>query len=134
MSNKPNFSTYKSTVLSAPAFFPLQDSRSLVLEKFRANTYAALGIKNVVNLKKNLDLRVEGFVFQPLEEFQLQDYQSTQLGSVLAGRRYATSLGLVYHTPIGPISMSYNHYDDPAKRNGLIFHLGYLIYNKRSFE
>jgi NTE family protein len=134
MSNKPNFSTYKSTILSAPAFFPLQDSKSLVLEKFRANTYAAIGLKNVLNLKKNLDLRVEGFVFQPLEEFKLEDYQSTNYGSVLAGRRYAASLGFVYHTPIGPISMSYNHYDDPAKRNGLIFHLGYLIYNKRSFE
>ncbi len=134
MSNKPNFSTYKSTVLSAPAFFPLQDSRSLVLEKFRANTYAALGLKNVVNLKKNLDLRVEGYVFQPLEEFELQGYQSTQRGALLAGRRYASTVGLVYHTPIGPVSMSYNHYDDPAKRNGVIFHLGYLIYNKRSFE
>lgn len=134
MSNKPSFSTYKSTILSAPAFFPLQDSRSLVLEKFRANTYAAFGLKNVINLKKNLDLRVEGFVFQPLEEFKQQDYQSTEYGSVLAGRRYAGTLGLVYHTPIGPVSMSYNHYDDPAKRNGVIFHLGYLIYNKRSSE
>lgn len=134
MSNKPSFSTYKSTILSAPAFFPLQDSKSLVLEKFRANTYAAFGLKNVVNLKKNLDLRVEGFVFQPLEEFRLQDYQSTEYGSVLAGRRYAATVGMVYHTPIGPVSMSYNHYDDPAKRNGVIFHLGYLIYNKRSFE
>ncbi|HEY0895472.1 MAG TPA: patatin-like phospholipase family protein [Sphingobacteriaceae bacterium] len=134
MSNKPSFSTYKSTILSAPAFFPLQDSKSLVLEKFRANTYAAFGLKNVVNLKKNLDLRVEGFVFQPLEEFKLQDYQSTEYGSVLAGRRYAATVGMVYHTPIGPVSMSYNHYDDPAKRNGVIFHLGYLIYNKRSFE
>lgn len=133
-SNKPGFTTYKSTILSAPAFFPLQDSKSLYLEKFRANTYGAVGIKNVINLRKNLDLRVEGFIFQPLEEIKLENYQSTNYGELFSARRFASTIGIVHHSPLGPVSLSYNHYDDAAKRNGIMFHLGYLIYNKRSFE
>ena len=134
LSNKPNFSTYKSTLLSAPAFLPLQDSKSLFLENFRANAYAAFGLKNVLNFKKNLDLRLEGYVFQPLEAIKLSNYQIASPDQALSARRFAATIGMVYHTPIGPASISYNHYDDPGKRNGIIFHLGYLIYNKRSFE
>ncbi|HEY1024841.1 MAG TPA: patatin, partial [Sphingobacteriaceae bacterium] len=134
VSNKPRFTTYKSTILSAPAFFPLQDSKSLYLENFRANTYAAIGLKNVINLRKNLDFRLEGYIFQPLEEIKLENYQSTDYGALFSARRLVSSIGLVHHTPLGPVSLSYNYYDDAAKRNGIMFHLGYLIYNKRSFE
>lgn len=134
ISTKPPFSTYKSTVLSAPAFFPLQDSRSLFLEKFRASTYGALGIKNVFNLRKNLDLRLEGYLFQPLEAFKLKNYQSTDYDALLSGLRTASTAGLVYHSPVGPVSLSFNQYDDDKKRYGIMFHIGYLIYNKRAFE
>jgi NTE family protein len=134
ISNKPAFSTYKSTLLSAPAFYPLQDSKSLYLEKFRANTYAALGIKNVVKMGKNLDARAEFYIFQPMEEYELNKLQSISYGDLLAKRYLAATAGLVYHTLVGPISLSLNHYDDDNKRFGVMFHAGFLIYNKRSFE
>lgn len=134
MSNKPLFSTYKSTLLSAPAFNPMQDSKSLYLEKFRANTYGAFGLKNVFRVTKNLDARLEAYIFQPMEEFQLQGLQSVNYGDFFADRHLAATAGLVYHTLAGPVSLSFNHYDDEQKRFGLMFHMGFLIYNKRSFE
>ncbi len=134
MSNKPVFSTYKATLLSAPAFNPLQDSKSLYLESFRANTYGAFGLMNVFNLVKNLDFRAEAYIFQPMEEFQLNKLQSVSYGELFADRHIAATAGLVYHTLAGPVSLSFNHYDDDQKRFGLMFHIGFLIYNKRSFE
>ncbi|MGB4399873.1 MAG: patatin-like phospholipase family protein, partial [Daejeonella sp.] len=134
ISNKPAFSTYKSTLLSAPAFYPLQDSKSLYLEKFRANSYGALGIKNVFNLGKNLDARAEFYIFQPVEEYELNKLQSVSYGDLFAKSYLAATAGLVYHTLVGPISLSLNHYDDDNKRFGVMFHAGFLIYNKRSFE
>lgn len=134
MSNKPVFSTYKATLLSAPAFNPLQDSKSLYLENFRANTYGAFGLMNVFNLVKNLDFRAEAYIFQPMEEFQLNKLQSVSYGELFADRHIAATAGLVYHTLAGPVSLSFNHYDDDQKRFGLMFHIGLLIYNKRSFE
>ena len=134
MSNKPIFSTYKSTLLSAPTFNPLQDSKSLYLEKFRANTYGAFGLKNVFKVAKNLDARLEAYIFQPMEEFQLNSLQSVSYGGLFANRHVAATTGLVYHTLSGPVSLSFNHYDDDQKRFGVMFHIGFLIYNKRSFE
>lgn len=134
ISNKPDFSTFKSTLLSAPAFYPLQDSRSLFLSKYRAGTYGALGIKNVFNIKKNFEFRLEGYLFQPLEEFKLKNYQSTDYGALFEGIRVASTAGFVYHSPVGPVSLSFNQYDDDKKKYGIMFHIGYLIYNKRAFE
>jgi NTE family protein len=134
ISNKPAFSTYKSTLLSAPAFYPLQDSKSLYLENFRANTYGALGVKNVFKVTKNLDARAEFYIFQPMEEFELNKLQSVGYGKLFAKSYLAATAGLVFHTLAGPISISFNHYDDDSKRFGVMFHAGFLIYNKRSFE
>lgn len=134
ISNKPAFSTYKSTLLSAPAFYPLQDSKSLYLEKFRANTYGALGFKNVFKMTKNLNARAEFYIFQPVEEIELNKLQSVGYGKLFAKSYLAATAGLVFHTLAGPISLSFNYYDDDNKRFGVMFHAGFLIYNKRSFE
>ena len=134
ISNKPLFSAYKATLLSAPTFYPLQDSKSLYLETLRANTYGAIGLKNVFRLRKNIDLRLEGYAFIPFEEYELLNLQSTQFGNILDNMHYATTAGFVYQTPVGPVSLSLNHYDDSQKRFGIMLHIGFLMYNKRSFE
>jgi NTE family protein len=134
ISNFPLLSNYYSTLLYSPAFYPLQDSRSLFLEKFRAATYLAGGLKNVFKLRNNLDARIEGFAFLPYKEFQQEELQNVKNQLAFKRWHYAGTAGLVYHTPFGPVSLSYNLYDDPAKRNGVLLHLGYLIYNKRSLE
>ena len=133
-SNQPLFSNYYATLLTAPAFYPLQDSRSLFLDKFRATTYAAGGIKNIYNVKKNLDFRLEGYLFLPHKEFELNNFQDINYAKPITKLRYAGTAGLVYHSPLGPVSLSYNLYNDAVKRNGVLLHIGYLIYNKRSIE
>lgn len=134
LSNQPLFSNYYSTLLAAPAFYPLQDSRSIFLENFRATSYLAGGIKNVYSIRRNLDLRMEGYMFLPYEKFGRVGFQGIEHRKALTTWQYAATAGLVYHTPVGPVSLSYNIYDDPIKRNGVLLHLGYLIYNKRSIE
>lgn len=134
ISNQPLFSNYKSTILSSPAYFPFQDSRSLYLERFRAHSYLALALKNVFSLRRNLDARIEGAIFQPFEPFSKKSLQSTTYKGIFADRSYATSAGLVYHSPLGPVGLFFNHYDDDQKRYGLLFHIGYMLYNKRCLE
>ncbi|MFW0716699.1 patatin-like phospholipase family protein [Pedobacter sp. N23S346] len=134
VSNQPLFNNYYSTLLVSPAFYPLQDSRSLFLDKFRASTYAAGGLKNIYNLKKNLDLRGEAYLFLPHKEFERSGFQDITYAKAVTKIRYAATAGMVYHTPLGPVSLSYNIYNDAIKRNGVLLHIGYLIYNKRSIE
>jgi NTE family protein len=41
---------------------------------------------------------------------------------------------LVYHTPIGPISIGVNFYDKNENSFSFFFHFGYIIYNKKSMD
>lgn len=129
-SNKPIFNTFKNNLLNTAAFYPLQDSKTLFLENLRADNFLAGGLRNVFNIKKNFDLRLEAYLFQPYKA----NSQQNQTGQYFANRRFIGNGALVYHTPIGPIGLNFNYYDDQAKRFGVFFHIGYLIYNKRATE
>lgn len=133
-SKQPLYSSYYATLLSAPAFYPLQDSRSTFLEHFRAHHYVAGGLKNIINLRRRLDLRMEGYVFLPYQEFKKIDLQQAGYEKAFSKWRYAGTARLVYQSPLGPISFSYNLYDEAKRKHGVLLHLGFLIYNKRSLE
>lgn len=133
-SNQKLTKNYFGTLLTAPGFYPLQDTRSLLIQNFRAHQYLAGGIKNIYKLKKNIDLRLEGYLFLPYQAFQKDGFSGVKYGASFNKWHYAGTAGLVYQTPVGPISLSYNLYDESGKRNGVLLHLGYLLYNKRSIE
>lgn len=133
-SNRANFASYKSNLIHTPTFYPLQDSKTMFLENLRADKYLAVGIKNIVTASRNLDFRAEAYIFQPYKEILKSGGQSTSFGDAFSERRYILSGSAVYHSPVGPISLNFNYYDDQAKRFGVFFHLGYLIFNKRVLE
>jgi NTE family protein len=133
-SNKPLFRTYEESILSSPAFFPLQDSRTLILTNFRAPSYGAGGLKAVVNLAKNFEWRSEAYLFVPLHGIERDNLQDASYTNILGVRKLAGSTGLVYQTFAGPIGLSFNYYQDNQQMYGIIFHAGFLIFNKRALE
>ncbi|MCU0356373.1 MAG: patatin-like phospholipase family protein [Cyclobacteriaceae bacterium] len=134
-SNQPVFANYTGTIVNAPGFFPLQDSRTLILENFRAFNFIAAGSRNVFILKSRLlQFRLEGYIFKPLQ-YITQDASQQAITASELGKFYFTgTAGLVYHSPIGPISLSTNYYDDAENRWGVLFHAGFILFNKHSFE
>jgi NTE family protein len=134
LSDKPLFKTYEESILTSPTFNPLQDSRTLILPNFRAQSYGAGGLKSVITIKKNLEWRSEGYLFIPIQGIKRNGLQDASYTHILASNKFAASTGLVYHTFAGPISLSFNYYDDDQKRYGVMFHAGFLIFNKRALE
>jgi NTE family protein len=133
-SNQPFFTNYKGTIINAPAFFPLQDSRTLLLENFRAFNYLGAGIRNVFSLRNKLDFRVEGYLFKPIEYLQPNTNQEAVKVNDLKMLFFTGTAGLVMHSPIGPISLSFNYYDDEENQLGVLLHVGFLMFNKHSLE
>lgn len=134
ISNQPAFSSYSASMLNAPAFNPIQDSRTLVLEKFRAYNFLAGGIRNVFLLRKGLDLRLEGYVFKPIESLSKGANQETVFTTDISEFYFAATAGLVLHTTVGPVSLSVNYYDDKQNQLGVLLHVGYLLFKKTSME
>ncbi len=133
-SNQPFFSNYSSTILNSPEFEPLNDSRMLILDSFHAFNFGAGGLKSIYRISDRMDVRLEGYVFKPVREIAQNDIQQAYLKAFNRDFQLAGCLQGVYHTPVGPVSLSFNYYSVPEARFGVFFHLGYLIFNKRATD
>lgn len=128
------FNNYISSVLSSPAFQPTPDSKTIFLENYRAHQYLAGGLKFVVNFRENIEFRAEGYVFQPFQAFIKTADLKTDYGATFALQHYIGTAALVWSTPIGPMSLSLNYYDKEKKPFSVLFHFGYIMFNKRALE
>jgi NTE family protein len=133
-STQPTFRNYTSTLIAAPAFNPMTDSKTLFLENYRAFYYLAGGIKNIFKLNTKLHLRAEGFIFQRYNKLEQLPDQTASTTLVLDKIRFCGDLNLVYHTPFGPVSLSGIYYDDPRRTFGVLLHVGYILFNNRPLD
>jgi NTE family protein len=133
-SNQPVFTNYAGTIINAPAFNPLQDSKTLLLENFRAFNYIAGGWRNVFSIRKSLDFRLEGYLFKPIESIVKGQSQEATLSQEITSLYFAATAGLVLHSTVGPISLSVNYYDDKQNQLGVLLHVGFLLFNKASMD
>ncbi len=133
ISNQPLFSNYTSSLLYAPAFQPLPESQTFFLPAFRANNYAAAGLKVVLRIYKKIEYRLEGYVFQPYQAILENSMtQTAYYGKKFSDRAYMASTAIVYNSPIGPVSLGVNYYDKLPDSFTLNFNFGYIIFNKRA--
>jgi NTE family protein len=134
ISNQPTLQNYMGTIINASSFSPMQDSRSLLLQNFRSFNYLAGGIRNVFSLGRKVDLRLEGYVFKPFEYLESSQNHETIVTRDFEKVFFCGTGGIVYHAPIGPVSLSFNYYDDDESQFGVLLHVGYLLYQRHSFE
>lgn len=133
-SNQPFFQNYYGTLVSAPGFNPMQDSPTHILENFRAFNYVAGGVRNVFTLRNRLDFRLEAYIFKPVEYLRQGLNQEAIATEDLRALYFASTAGLVMHSPLGPISLSVNYYDDKQNQLGVLLHVGFLLYNRHSLD
>ncbi len=134
LSNQPTFTNYFGSIIYAPSFNPLQDSRTLLLTNFRAFNYIAGGWRNVFSLRKSLDLRLDGYAFKPLAAINEGPNQKAILNEEITKVYFAATAGLVMHTSLGPVSLNVNYYDDKKRQIGILLHVGFLLFNKGAMD
>jgi len=134
LSDQDFFNNYTASVLNAPAFQPIPEGKTLFQESYRAYNYVAGGLKNIISFGKNIDLRLEGYLFQPYQQIvQLPDL-SAGYTPPFSQRYIIATAALVGHTPLGPISFSVNYYDHEQTKYTFLFHFGYILFNKSAFD
>jgi NTE family protein len=145
-SNRSVFGDNFSTLLSMPAFQPTPHSTSLVLEDYRADIYAGLGLMPIIRFTDKVALHLGGYLFQPYERIKPAE-ENADAGAEKElkytspfSRRSFTGIGaLVWQTPVGPVSLSANWYSAnwyekrPSKWYVQIG-LGYLLFNKKGLN
>jgi len=141
-SNQTLFSNYWATILTTPAFQPTPESMTLFLPNYRAFTYAAGGPKLITSFKSIFDFRVEAYIFLPYQAIGQNpspDY-TAYLKKPFTTKHYVAMAALVYHSPIGPMSLSLNYFDNTVPTTikvspfSVFFHVGFIIFNDKALN
>lgn len=133
-SSQDFFRNYQASILSAPSFNPIPESQTLFVDDYRAHQYMAGGLKAIATPYKNLDLRFEGYLYQPVYSILKTKTNNAEYSTAFLYRHFLGMGALVYHTPIGPLSVGVNYYDKNENSFSFFFHFGYTIYNKKSID
>jgi NTE family protein len=133
-SNQPFFQNYFGTIANTPGFFPMQDSRTLILENFRSFNYAAVGLRNIFALHNKIDFRLEGYLFKPFDYLRENNVQEAYVSRNLDTIFFSGTANFVYHSPVGPVSLGVNYYDDDENPVGVLLHVGFLLFNRHPLE
>ncbi len=118
--NHPTFGNPYATILSSPRYTPLAHSQMLYMPEFYADRYAAMGVMPTFKMWPNFYLRA-GLFAMLRDPLQTDDYL-----------HYMGDVSLVYHTPIGPVSLSVTKYNFDTKNNCYVmFNFGYPIFGSK---
>ncbi len=134
LSNQELFSNYTATILRTPAFEPIPEMKTLFLPEYRSFDYFGLGIQPIFSIFKNLDLRLEGYLFQPYEALKQGEGQEAAKEAPWTQSAYILSGNIIYYLRNTPVSLSFNYYDKGADRFSVMFNIGFIIFNKSALE
>ncbi|HBL77973.1 MAG: hypothetical protein A2W90_01295 [Bacteroidetes bacterium GWF2_42_66] len=133
-SNRKVSNNFVSTLLFAPAFEPLPHSKTVFLNHYRANKYLAVGAKGIFKLGDQLHFRLEAYGFVPIRSIlEVEDYKAQYNPSRYSNINFIGAAAAVYHTKLGPISLSLNYYDKEDTKLYALLNFGYILFNKKGY-
>lgn len=136
LSTQPVFTDYYGTLINTNQFSPLNDSQTLFLTNFRAVNYAAAGAKGIYPINKNIELHSGVYFFKPFDKLTegegIRPTRKTE--TELLESHFIISNAMVYQSPVGPLSIGLNYYDNPRYKFGFIVQFGYILFNRRSMD
>lgn len=132
-SNKTFFSNYTSSLLSAPTYFPIPDSKTFYLDDFRAHQYLSAGLMNVFTFwKEQIDVRLEAYYYQPIQRIVSNEFDEAVMNPAFQDRFYIASASVIYHSFIGPLRVTAAYFNGQEKPWNFHIGLGFIIFNERA--
>lgn len=133
-SNKQVFKNYTSTLLSAQTFTPTPFSETMFLKKYRANKFVGTGVRTDLRLNGQMHFRLEGYGFLPIRRINetsnfLAVYDPVSYNTV----KLMGLAGFVYHSALGPVSLTVNYFDKENTKFYVAMSFGYILFNKRGY-
>ncbi|HTA26459.1 MAG TPA: patatin, partial [Bacteroidia bacterium] len=98
------------------------------------------GPKLITSFKSIFDFRLEAYVFLPYQAIEQGANYSATLTGPFTVKRYIAMAALVYHSPIGPMSISLNYFDNTNNTTNAVnsfsvfFHVGFILFNEKSIN
>lgn len=127
------FENYTASILVTPQYMPTQEHKTKFTDAYTANQYISGGIKNVFPINSVLDLRIEGYYFQPFQNIMRNADNKAEYSPVnLTSSYYTLSSALVINSPIGPTTFRANYWNHRKEKFSFMINLNYTIFNRKA--
>ena len=129
---KPLLNNYIATIIEAPAFNPTIITNSVFMESYHAYEYMAAGVMPVYEIRDNIFIKMEGYVYIPMREILMDEENKAYFGGYFQ-RMYPLfngSFNVV--TPVGPVTLNIAYLTAEDRPWNIQLSFGYLLFNKKS--
>jgi NTE family protein len=134
LSSRKLLQNYTVSVIEAPAFHPTPYSLTVFNEAYSANQYAAVGLKPIYNLTKDLHIRGEAYWFVPYKTIDRATDNSAYYTTPFHSTQFLGETSLVYNFKIASAGMFVNYYSSAASKWNFGVNIGFLLFNSKFTE
>lgn len=125
---------YTVSVIEAPAFHPTPYSRTVFNEAYCANQFAAIGLKPIYNLTKDLHIRGEAYWFVPYKTINRATDNSAYYSTPFYSTQFLAETSLVFNFKIASAGMFVNYYTSAPSKWNFGVNIGFLLFNSKFTE
>ncbi len=125
---------YTSTIIASPAFTPTPHSKMIFNEAFRANQFAAAGIKPLWRFNDNFHLRSELYAFLPYKEIKSDANRHAYYAKDFRTIKLMGEMSAVAQFSKISLSAYINYYKAPVSSWNVGFNIGYLLFTPKLVE
>jgi NTE family protein len=123
---------YTATIVQTQAFAPTAHSKTVVNEAFRADKFAAIGVKPIFKINDQLYLRTEAYWFVPFQETARNDdgkayYKDFSLNS----SEFLGEASFVFNIKRISIALFGNYYSTSVSHWNFGLNIGCLMFNEK---
>jgi NTE family protein len=128
------FSNYTASLLSLPSFNLIPDANTYFLPEYRSPQFVGVGVNLIFSLHKNIDLRGDGYIYQPIIELRQRADGTIGFDQAINSTSYLFSSSLIYHSPVGPIRATLNYFPKQVSPFAFQISYGYVLFNERAIR
>jgi len=133
-SSRKLLQNYTSTIIQALSFKPTPYSRTVFNPYFSANQFAAIGLKPIYNLTKDLHLRGEAYCFLPYQTIERTSDNSAFYSTPFSSARFMGETSVVYNFKIGSAGLYLNYSSAGTSQWNFGLNIGILLFNNKFIE
>lgn len=126
------FSNYTASVLAMTAYAPLPDMLTYFMPEFRSPQYIGIGTNLIFTVRKNIDIRADGYYYQPFRSIVLNYDGTFGYAKPFKGESYVASGSVIYHSPLGPVRATFNYFPKQLQPFSFQISFGYILFNQRA--
>lgn len=128
------FSNLTASTLAMTAFSPIPDMNTYFLQEYRSPQYIGLGTNVIFTIKRKLDIRLDGYFYQPFVAITANDDGTFGYSKPFKGETYLASGSIIYNSYLGPIRATINYFPKQSNPLGFQLSFGYILFNQRAIR